>query len=130
MSDAITLLRRFVLALAVYREARGESLEGKRLVAQTIENRVRDPRWPDTYVGVITQPWQFSAFNKNDPNALVFPSERDPQWPDCVEAADVVLSAPMALTDANHYCRFDVYPAWRNDRQMVASEGHHRFFKL
>ena len=73
MTDPAELLVKFVLALAVYREARGESVIGKILVAQTIENRVQDRRWPDTYRDVVLQPWQFSAFNKNDPNALLFP---------------------------------------------------------
>src|SRR3990167_6221259 len=101
--DPIRLLRLFALSLVVWRESRGESTLGKLLVAQTIENRVRDPRWPDTYVGVITQPWQFSAFNRNDPNALLFPAEHDAAWPACVAAADVVLLGPLALTNANHY---------------------------
>jgi hypothetical protein len=48
------LLRVAALALACYREARGESLLGILLVAQTIENRVNDARWPDTYIGVVT----------------------------------------------------------------------------
>lgn len=73
----VDLLRTFALSLCVWREVRGESLLGKLLVAQTIENRVSDPRWPDTYHGVITQRLQFSAFNAGDPNALLFPSETD-----------------------------------------------------
>lgn len=44
MTEALQLLRRFALALATWREARGEPLVGKLHVAQTIENRVVDPR--------------------------------------------------------------------------------------
>ena len=124
------LLRRFVLALAAWREGRGEPLAGKRLIAQVIENRVTDPRWPDTYVSVITQPWQFSAFNKNDPNALKFPSETDPSWPECVEAADVVLAAQTPLTDANHYHTRDVWPTWARIDKEVAREGRHIFYAI
>ena len=93
-TDPILLLRRFILAVCVWREARGETPKGKRLVAQTIENRVQDKRWPETYVEVITQPLQFSAFNKTDPNALKFPMETDPSWPECVRAALCWRSTP------------------------------------
>ena len=61
-----------------------------------VENRVRDLRWPDTYVGVITQPLQFTAFNAEDPNALLFPAESDATWADCVAAADLVIAKVFA----------------------------------
>lgn len=128
--NAVTLLRLFTLALAVWREARGESMLGKRLVAQTIENRVVDRRWPDTYVGVITQPWQFSAFNKNDPNALLFPSETDAAWPQCVEAAQAVIDAETPFTTANHYHTTGVSPNWKDDSKIVNQEGAHIFYRL
>ena len=130
MTDPVMLLRRFTLALCVWREARGESPRGKRLVAQVIENRVQDRRWPETYVSVITQPWQFSAFNKTDQNATKFPSETDPSWPDCVAAADAVLETAEPFTDANHYCVSTIFPAWRDDAKIVAVDGHHTFFHL
>lgn len=129
-ADAVLLLRRFVLALCVWREARGESPKGRRLVAQTIENRVQDKRWPDTYVGVITQRSQFSSFNSNDPNATKFPTETDPSWAACVAAADAVLTTAEPFTDANHYCTDAVHPPWRDDSKLVAAEGAHRFFHL
>src|SRR3990167_8770964 len=128
--DPIRLLRLFALSLVVWRESRGESTLGKLLVAQTIENRVRDPRWPDTYVGVITQPWQFSAFNRNDPNALLFPTELDRSWPDCVAVAEAVLSTPAPFTTANHYHAKSVRPNWARDDAIVASEGDHVFYRL
>lgn len=128
--DARTLLRRFALALCIWREARGESLLGKLLVGQTIENRVTDPRWPDTYVGVITQRAQFSSFNKDDPNAVLFPAEDDTTWADCVAAADMVLSATEPLTRANHYHAKTVRPKWARADKLVAGEGRHLFYAL
>ena len=129
-SDAVLLLRRFTLALCVWREARGESPKGKRLVAQTIENRVQAKQWPDTYVGVITQKSQFSSFNDDDPNTTKFPSETDPTWPACVAAADAVLETAEPFTDADHYCVTTVFPTWRDESKIVAQEGHHVFFHL
>ena len=132
MTDAVLLARRYILSLAVWREARGESAAGRRLVAQVIENRVADPRWPDTYVSVITQHLQFSAFNLDDPNVVKFPSETDPAWADCVGSADLVLESTHQLTDANHYHSTAVLPNWAkaNPDKVVAREGHHVFYRL
>lgn len=130
MTDAVLLLRRFALALCVWREARGESPLGKLLVAQVIENRVTDSRWPDTYIGVITQPLQFSAFNKNDPNVSTFPRETDPAWADAVAAAEYVITAPNPLTPANHYHTTVISPEWARGKTPVRTEGNHAFYCL
>jgi spore germination cell wall hydrolase CwlJ-like protein len=130
MDGAYYLLRRFILALCVWREARGETALGRRLVAQVIENRVQDKRWPDNYESVILQPFQFSSFNKNDPNATAFPTEKDVTWPDCVAAADAILNSPVPITDANHYHVVGLDPAWRDVSKIVATEGHHVFYRL
>lgn len=130
MTDAALLLQRFVLALCVWREARGETPRGRRLVAQVIANRVGDKRWPNTVEGVILQPMQFSSFNKNDPNATMFPIETDASWPDCVAASDEALAAVVPFTDANHYHVVGLDPAWRDVTKVVATEGHHIFYRL
>lgn len=128
------LTRLFMLALCIWREARGETLQGKRLVASVIRNRVEDPkRWPNTYVGVITQPWQFSSFNANDPNSAKFPEDGTDAfgpWNECVAAATAVLESDVPFTTANHYHTVNVSPKWRDDTKIVAREGHHIFYKL
>ncbi len=126
----MALLRRFMLALCVWREARNQSQLGKNLVAAVIKNRVQDPRWPDTYVGVVTQRRQFSSFNAGDPNATLFPLETDGSWKGCVVAADVVLSSREPLTSANHYHTVDVHPVWADASKVVAREGAHIFYCL
>jgi N-acetylmuramoyl-L-alanine amidase len=131
VTPAQLLLERFLLALCVWREARGETSKGKRLVAWTIANRRDDPkhRWPGTIEGVVLQPWQFSSFNKNDPNATQFPAP-GPVWDDCVAAADEVHDGGVRLTDANHYHVVGLDPAWRDETKVVATEGHHVFYRL
>lgn len=124
-------LTRFLLALAIYREARGESFLGKLLVGTVIRNRVIDPRWPDTYRGVILQAKQFSAFNQSDPNVTLFPlSEEEPAWRNSLAAADCVLAAPSTITTANHYHTTAVSPAWKDETKIVAREGAHVFYTL
>jgi len=125
------LLERFLLALACYREARGESLLGKMLVAQVIRNRVDDVRWPGTYRGVILQPKQFSAFNPDDPNVTKFPALGEQAWLDSVLAADRILNGSgEPFTLANHYCVSSLRPSWYDEDKIVAREGHHTFFAL
>lgn len=124
------LLRQFMLALCVWREARGESPLGKRLVAQVIVNRSKDKRWPNTIVGVILQKKQFSSFNASDSQSLLFPKEGDKAWSECVDAVDVVLTSSIPLTTANHYHTYAVVPAWADVDKIVDREGAHIFYKL
>lgn len=131
------LLRKFMLALCVYREARGESPLGKAMVAQTILNRANDAknRWPKTVTGVIVQPLQFSSFNKSDPNVTVFPAEADPAWTECVSAAERALHAATPLTPANHYLTVDLFnspgrPKWADPSKVITTEDHHVFLNL
>lgn len=51
-----------LLAQCVEAEAGNQDLEGKRLVVDTILNRVDDPDFPNTIIGVITQPYHFTAY--------------------------------------------------------------------
>lgn len=133
MSAASQLLDRFLLALCIWREARGESLTGKKLVASVVINRSHDPkmRWPKTIAGVILQPMQFSSFNAGDPNAIKFPSSMAglSEWEDCVSAADSAISGDLT-TDANHYHVNGLLPAWRDASKIVATEGAHVFYRL
>lgn len=50
-----------LIALVTMAEAEGESELGKRLVIDTILNRVDSPHFPNTVHGVIYQPSQFSS---------------------------------------------------------------------
>jgi len=44
----------------IYEEARGESVEAQIYVGLITRARVNDPRWPDTYCGVVFEKKQFS----------------------------------------------------------------------
>jgi spore germination cell wall hydrolase CwlJ-like protein len=132
MDTAVTLLNRFMLGLCIWREARGETPKGRRLVGAVIRNRLASPRWPreKNYVDVVLAPYQFSSFNLNDPNVAKYPEPEDDAWPDCVAAADDTFSAPTPITTANHYHVAGLDPAWRDDKKVVAVEGHHIFYAL
>lgn len=53
----------YLVARAVYGEARGESYEGQVAVAAVILNRMESPKFPDTARGVIFQNGAFTAVN-------------------------------------------------------------------
>jgi hypothetical protein len=63
---------RDILARTIFGEARGEGVAGQIAVAWTIRNRVNDGKdkswWGEGYAGVCQKPYQFSCWNKNDPN--------------------------------------------------------------
>lgn len=50
-----------LIALVTMGEAEGETEYGKRLVIDTILNRVDNDHFPDTVYDVVYQPWQFSV---------------------------------------------------------------------
>lgn len=51
----------YLIALVTLAEAEGECEEGKRLVIDTILNRINSPHFPNTVEEVIYQPYQFSS---------------------------------------------------------------------
>lgn len=123
-------LDKFLLALCVWREARGESLRGKKLVASVIINRTRDDkrRWGRDIRSVILQPLQFSSFNLGEPNSIKFPQNTS-DWIDSAQAAEEAVAGTLAST-ANHYHAILVTPTWADPTKIVAKEGNHIFYKL
>lgn len=131
--DPYELLRIFMLALAVYREGRGEPKQGKLAVASVIINRAADPRWPAEVRDVVLQPKQFSSFNLDDSQVIVFPNAKDdPAWVDCVEAVYEVLSTGHDYSNgANHYFSNVIEPPkWADPHREVLRIGRHIFFRL
>lgn len=53
-----------LMAACIYFEAGNQSMEGKRLVADVILNRVASTRFPDTVVEVLSATGQFSTWKK------------------------------------------------------------------
>ena len=125
----------FMLALAIWREARGESPEAKRAVGWVIRNRVQRGGWFGTdYGAVILKPAQFTCFTAGNPNAVRFPRFSDDSWRDSVEAAiDVLESIGGDPTmGATHYYdrRMDENPpAWAEHLAMTADIGAFHFFR-
>ena len=77
------------LALVVWREARGESYEGKAAVASSIMNRVVRPSWwgRDLF-SVIFKKWQYSSLtDPRDRQLTTWPQKNAPDWIECLQVA-------------------------------------------
>ncbi len=129
----------FMEALALYREARGESMAAKAGMLAVIRNRAAEsPKfgWPRTTTGVITQRAQFSSFNADDSNSRVWPDMGSPgQWQAWLDCCNVVQN-PLRVDPtggANHYEATPdgrPRPAWATDNSFVLAIGKTRFYKI
>lgn len=136
----VTERDRDVLARTLWAEARGEGPAGQIAVAWTIRNRVNDGNkrswWGEGYVGVCLKPWQFSCWNKNDPNysylsgAKPIPSR---EFAQALIAADQVVDGlqPDPTGGATHYYATTMpkAPAWAAKAKQTLKLGNHVFFK-
>lgn len=122
-----------LLALVIWREARGESFLGKRGVGCVVRNRIdAQTYFGHDYQTVILKPYQFSSFNANDPNSTKWPVDGDEVWMDCLAEANEVLGGCDDLTFGAlfYYSPPLVAPprAWGNV-SATAHIGHLEFYK-
>jgi len=131
----------FLLALCLWREARGETQLARTGIAAVIRNRSEHAkrRWPNTIVRVILQPKQFSSFNAGDPNAVLFPVQPAAgasadwnSWQDCCDVATVPLQSDPT-NGANCYESIPdgkPKPSWADPAKITTTIGPFRFYKL
>ena len=119
-----------LIALCVWREARGEIYEAKVAVSWCIRNRASKPGWWGTDIySVITKPFQFSSFNAGDPNSTKFPAPDDAAWRDCLKTNSEVLDPTNGATYYFDRSLDGNPPRWAASMEHVANIGNLRFFK-
>jgi N-acetylmuramoyl-L-alanine amidase len=118
------------IAVAVYHEARGESLEGQLAVAKVIMNRASSGKYPTSWCGVVKQPWQFSFVN---PRSGYMPSvdRASASWRKALgvtrlAVANAVQSVP---NDCLWYHADYVAPSWGRRLTRVEKIGAHIFYR-
>ena len=124
------------LARTIFGEARGEPFLGQRAVAHVVLNRLRAGRYGRSIDGVCRRPWQFSCWNKGDPNLerLLNVSPWDWRFAGCQAAAWVVLSGNSEdpTAGATHYCTRQLFndapPKWARGLTPCAELGAHVVF--
>ena len=135
----VTESDRDTLARTLWGEARGESLSGQIAVAWTIRNRVNDGKvrswWGEGYAGVCRAPYQFSCWNRNDPNYAYLSGAKSIPFRELAQAqiaAEQVLAGKVAdpTGGATHYYAITMKaPAWTVGAKQTLRLGHHVFFK-
>jgi Cell Wall Hydrolase len=123
--DPATVANLYLIALCVYREARGESIEAKLGVAWVIRNRVKLPRWwGHDWISVILHHFQFSSFNAtNNVQAETFPGPSDPSWADCWNAANVVYAETPSFADPTNGATYYYDKSLDNDPPAFTKNG-------
>ena len=129
----------------LWREARGESYEGKAAVASSIMNRVARPSWwGHDLLSVIFKKWQYSSMtDPKDKQLTTWPQKYAVDWIECLQAAsnavDGIAGALVAATRAseNPVPGADGYydisippPKWATPETFVKQIGKLRFYNL
>jgi spore germination cell wall hydrolase CwlJ-like protein len=121
---------KLIVALCLWREARGCAQDARRGVLHVILNRSRDKRYPRVLSEVVLQRAQFSSFTPGDPNAAKLPHWDDPAWRQCCDLVDDPGEDPTS--GATHYesCPENAEPKWANSSKRTAVIGPFEFYKL
>lgn len=121
------------LTAAVYYEARSQSDDGQRAVAQVVLNRVRDRAFPDSVCGVVYQGSMRRTgcqFSFTCDGSMAF--RRDPaSWTHARDIAVAALSGQVfaPIGSATFYHADYVLPWWASSMDRVATIGAHIFYR-
>ena len=133
ISDRVRSLQ--CLAEAIYYEARSESEDGQRAVAQVVLNRVRSPAYPGSVCGVVYQgpmragggcQFTFTC----DGSLRIAPS--GPGWDRArhIAAAALAGSVYAPVGYATHYHTQQVVPTWAYKLVKANVIGSHSFYRM
>jgi hypothetical protein len=116
------------IAVAVYHEARGESLEGQVAVAKVIMNRAASGIYPASWCGVVKQRAQFSFVHNGR-----FPSvdQSSDAWRKAlgVTRLAVAKAVPSVPSECLWYHADYVAPSWGRNLTRVEKIGAHIFYR-
>lgn len=127
-----------VLARTIWGEARGEGKTGMEAVACVILNRFaisQDKKsywWGNTVIEICQKPYQFSCWNKNDPNRekLLAVGQDNPYFATALRIARRALLGLLSdMTDgATHYHAASITPYWARYMEKTTHIGQHIFY--
>lgn len=125
----------FMLALVIWREARGEPHTGKIAVGYSIMNRVQRPSWwGDSVLSVVGKKFQYSSMtDPNDKQLTFWPQPTDPRWIECLAAARDIYehNVPNPVPGADSYFADTIPPPkWATPDKFVDKIGHHSFYNM
>ena len=111
------------IAVAVYHEARGETLEGQLAVAKVIMNRAASGKYPSSWCGTVKQPWQFSFVN---PRTGQYPAvnEQSASWHKALGVTRLAVANAVETlpSDCLWYHADYVAPSWGRRLNRVSED--------
>ncbi|MEG3163009.1 cell wall hydrolase [Sphingomonas sp. PB2P19] len=121
------------LTAAVYYEARSQSADGQRAVAQVVLNRVRDRAFPNTVCGVVYQGSQRRTgcqFSFTCDGSMLRPREPG-AWDRARGIAEAALSGSVyaAVGAATSFHTTSILPWWASSLSRIATIGEHIFYR-
>lgn len=127
-----------LLALTLWREARGETYEAKIAVAHTVKNRLDRPGWwGNDWISVLTKKWQYSSLtDPNDRQLTVWPKADDAAMEECLAIAERVITgmynSPLKGIDSYYddSLKGDMVPKWAREHpeRFVGKIGKLNFY--
>lgn len=133
-----------VVARTLFGEARGETVQGQQAVAWVIRNRVdaqlrsdgKPDWWGEGYNDVCRKAYQFSCWNRNDPNFPFLSGAKaigDRLFASLKAVAMTVIrgEVPDPTGGATHYYATTMpkAPAWVAGAKFTVQIGAHRFYR-
>lgn len=120
-----------ILAITIWREARGEGMAGMTGVYHVIMNRALADRegWPSDPEQVCLQPYQFSCWNSLDPQRKLYPNRGDVQYQQAQYIANLDPTDPTGGATA-YFDSSITAPSWADPKLFTVAIGRLRFYKL
>lgn len=128
-----------ILARTIFGEARGEDIKGKEAIACVILNRVKKANdnggsfwWGNSIEEVCTKKWQFSCWNKDDPNyeKLMSVDNTNSVFIICKRIARRAVCGLLKdfTFDSTHYHTKNITPSWSKGKAPACEIGNHYFY--
>jgi len=137
---------RYVAALCLWREARGETIEAQEWVVWTMRNRCKPGWWnpSGTLAGAVLHPYQYSSMTApGDKQLIVFPMSKQPDgpgwvpdqaWMQCMWVVDQVLMTPEYADPSrgadSYYDDSIGPPDWAMPERSRGKKGRLNFYKV
>lgn len=115
------------LAVVIFFEARGETIDGQYAVAEVVMNRVSDERYPNKVCDVVFEEHAFSGVTKKGlpktSNKITVEAKNR-----AVEIAQDVLDGNTLGITSTHYHEASIDPMWASSFILDGKIGSHLFY--
>lgn len=133
VQDPQSLSELDVVRRTLYGEARGQPIEGIKAVASVIMNRAqRGGWWGETPKEVCLKPFQFSCWNKNDPNRQIILQASEQALTTFTGVAKIALEDHLEdnTFGSTHYLNPKIAEdfSWSRGREPAVVIADHAFY--